>query len=369
MLLLAQNMMQQTQHFFRWWGYELGGIMPAWLRQVFYTPRPQLFIRLHNFQVDLFCFEQGVEKNLCHVYLHKEGIQCLNEFLLNHPEWVQATKILLLDAKQLLKTRLTLPLAAQENLAQVVSYELDRYTPFTSAQCYFSTRILGKNPAGNRLLVDLLFIARPRLDCYYQDLQAIGLNVDMIAHASDVNQYHTNTYVQPYNLLPAQYRRQERQDIARLNGLFAVCFLILTSMAIALPFWWQQKVLTDLQQQVALVRQQANAVETIKAETTSLLQVEQAVVELKQQAPVILNIIEQLSQLLPKDTWLRNFEYHDHKFMLQGLSASSSALINILEASPYFQQTALVSPVTRDSQEALDQFQLQTYLENAHGTQ
>ncbi len=78
-------MTKQIQHFFGWWFYELGLLVPRWLQHVFYTAKPQLFIRLHNYQVFFTSFEQGVEKNLLGFYLHKEGIQQLAEFLTAYP--------------------------------------------------------------------------------------------------------------------------------------------------------------------------------------------------------------------------------------------------------------------------------------------
>ncbi len=272
----------------------------------------------------------------------------------------------MLNPKQLLKTRLDLPLAAQENIAQVISYELDRYTPFTPEQCYFATQVLGKNTAGHRLILELLFISKPKLDHYCKTLQDLGLGLDIVAHASDGQRYRSNAHTLPYNLLPTAFQANQQQNFKQLKRILTICLLALMGIALGLPFWVQHNTLESLQQQVMVTRKQANEVEGIKAETTALLQAEQKIMALKQQAPVILNIIEQLSKLLPKDTWLRSFEYKDNKFMLQGLSASSSALIGLLEESPHFRQTTLVSPVIRDSQEALDQFQLETTLESSH---
>lgn len=369
MLLLAQNMTKQVQQFFDWWFHELGLLTPNWLRKLVSTARPQLFIRLHNFQVFITYYEQDIEKTLLEFYLHKEGIAQQAAFFKAHPQWQQATKILLLSPKQLLKTRLDLPLAAQSNLRQVISYELDRYTPFTPEQCYFAAHIVGKNSTGNRLMVELLFIYKPKLHLHCQTLSEIGLGANIIAHNSDAENYRANPYALPYNFLPNSLRNQQGQKLKQVKRLLLICFLALTGIAIALPFWAQQTTLDKLQQQVASAKRQALEVDSIETETTALLQAEQKIIALKQEAPMILNILEQLSKLLPKDTWLRQFEYAEHKFILQGLSASASDLIGLLEDSPYFKQTTLVSPVTRDSQEPLDQFQLETTLESVHDVQ
>lgn len=364
MFLLAQNMSKQVQHFFDWWFAELGQLIPQSVKKIVYTPQPQLLIRMHNFQILMSTFEQGIEKPLLDVYQHKEGAQQLRHFFKQHPEWQRASKLLLLNPKQLLKTRLDLPLAAQTNLTQVISYELDRYTPFTAAQCYFVTQIVGKNVTGSRLNVVLLFISKLKLLHHCKALAEMGLSVDTIAHEHDLERFRTNAKT-PYNFLPTQYHHHyQQQNLKLLKRMVMLCFLTLTGIAAGLPFWSQQNTLDSLQQQVTTAKKQAYEVEAIKTETTGLLQAEQDIIALKQQSPIILNILEQLSKLLPKDTWLSSFEYKKHKFILQGASASASGLISLLEDSPNFKQSMLISPVTRDAQQQADQFQLETTYES-----
>jgi general secretion pathway protein L len=49
-----------------------------------------------------------------------------------------------------------LPAEAESNLHQVMTYELDRYTPFNAGQVYFGFIKLG--PANNKALIHLLLI-------------------------------------------------------------------------------------------------------------------------------------------------------------------------------------------------------------------
>ncbi|NOT85907.1 MAG: PilN domain-containing protein [Methylococcaceae bacterium] len=366
MTLLVFNLATQWHRFWGWWLYELALLTPNWLRKLFSTPRELLFMRLHNFQVTFYRVLKGIEQPLASFYLHEEGKQAHLDFLKQHPEWQQATLILLLNARQLLKKRLDLPLATQENLAQVIGYELDRYTPFNGEQCYFTTQILGKNKARNRLALELMVISKAKLNGIIKELQYLGITADIMAHESDAQYYYSNAYTQQYNALPAEFRRKQTQNFKWTKRFLTLCFGMLAGIAIALPFWSQHQTLTKLQQQVAVAKHKALEIEGLQTETNTLLQAEKKIIRLKRQAPVILNVVEQLSKLFPKDTWLRSFEYTDNKFLLQGVSASSSALIGLLEKSPYFKKTTLVSPVTRNSEEKLDQFQLETHPESAH---
>jgi len=76
-------------------------------------------------------------------------------------------------------TCLELPRTARENLAQVVSYELDRFTPFSSADAYYDFKIIGEH-AG--LLKILLAAARAgKIDPYIGALKKEGLDVAAVA--------------------------------------------------------------------------------------------------------------------------------------------------------------------------------------------
>src|SRR3546814_1859861 len=54
---------------------------------------------------------------------------------------------LLLPSATVLRRPLALPLAARDNLLQVVAFEMDRQTPFTAAQVYYTVREIGRAPS------------------------------------------------------------------------------------------------------------------------------------------------------------------------------------------------------------------------------
>ena len=53
----------------------------------------------------------------------------------------------------LLKRTITLPLATEENIKDVVSYEIDRYTPFKKEDIYYDVKIQHRNKGDNKLTV------------------------------------------------------------------------------------------------------------------------------------------------------------------------------------------------------------------------
>jgi general secretion pathway protein L len=71
---------------------------------------------------------------------------------------------LLLDSRQILRRVLSLPLAAENKLREVVSFEIDRQTPFTLDQVYFEARVLGRNLQSKQCQVELIVLPKQTLE-------------------------------------------------------------------------------------------------------------------------------------------------------------------------------------------------------------
>lgn len=329
--------------------------------------RSPLLIRLNSHQVCFLSRAQDKEQTLAQFSLNHEGAQQREAFFTQNPQWQRAEKILLLGPKQALMRQLTLPIATQENLTQVIAYEIDRYLPYKTEEIYFLARLLGKNKEATLLNVELVCSPKDRLHQYCKTLQNWGQPLDaaIFDHGPQIA-IQNGDYSYSHNLLPPALRRQKPKAPAILINTLAAALLLLTLLTGALPLWLQANTLSDLQQKVQVAKQQAEEVDALKSDADAMLAIADKISILKQQAPSVLNILQQLSELLPKDTWLKNFEFSGNKVSLQGLTASTAALIGLLEASPYFQQTSFTSPVTQDSQAGLDRFQLDTLIEANH---
>ena len=55
---------------------------------------------------------------------------------------------------QVLRKKITLPAAVEENLGQALAYDLDRHTPFKPDEVYFDAVVIGRDPAKKEIRVD-----------------------------------------------------------------------------------------------------------------------------------------------------------------------------------------------------------------------
>ncbi|HDK38106.1 MAG TPA: hypothetical protein ENG92_03725, partial [Thiolapillus brandeum] len=124
--------------------------------------------------------------------LFQEG-RCLGKILLRNelidPSVVARLKpherplALLLPNDWVLQRTIVLPVAAQENLSQVISFEMDRFTPFSADQVYFDCHIGDREAGVDMFSVEVAVVPRKRLDDWLEHLRSAGIVVDKLSAA------------------------------------------------------------------------------------------------------------------------------------------------------------------------------------------
>ena len=82
---------------------------------------------------------------------------------------------LVLTPDQVMVKSITLPLATEENLREVVGFELDRHTPFTPDQAYYDVQILQRDPQHEKILVTLVVASKSEVAALLETLRRAGL--------------------------------------------------------------------------------------------------------------------------------------------------------------------------------------------------
>jgi len=59
--------------------------------------------------------------------------------------------------------------------------------------------------------------------------------------------------------------------------------------------------------------------------------------------------LNELSKLLPKNSWITSFALKDQSIDIIGMSDEASGLLQILDNSPHFRNAEFTAPITRDS--------------------
>ncbi len=352
---LNKNVKIELKPFLRWWGRELAFLIPAKIRQFFHAPHGAIIIRPIGEQFELNYEINGQQEFLKTVARDTSGAETVKNLILND-RFKNALFILRLSHREALSKTLNLPLAAQANVSQVVSYELDRYSPFKADQVYFATRVERIDTEAAQLIVQLLLAPRPLLETLYADCKTLGMSlhyVDVENCPNDLQQLHST-----YNLLPAHLQPKIANTPRRIIAGLLTLLAVLSVSSLALPVWLEYQAVEVLQTKIAKIDKDVKAVKTLQADMDALREENQLLINEKIATPNVVAILNEISRLMKDDSWLSYLQYSEGQLQLQGESPTASILLADLEASEYFAKANFASPVTQDKASGMERFQI-----------
>jgi general secretion pathway protein L len=363
MAKFAQPILSVLRDLLQWWIGELAAMVPQRLRRRLARTADRLVLLLGQSDATL-CLETRQElRTLGEIDLrseaepHQRVAAILRRHGLAHEiAGGRAAACVRLAADRVLHTTVDLPLAAEGNLDEVVSFELDRHTPFRADQAAFSHRVLERDPAAQRLRVELIVVPRPVID----QAVAIAARLQLDAHRVDIGDAAGNL-AGSGNLLPsrspvARSGGHERTLVYALGGALAA----LAAVAIYLPVHTMQRTADSLQEQFEAAKKAAVAAAALQKDIDVLRKDELFLVDRKRDRPTVSKLLFEATRILPDDTWLSEWQLAGTEMQLTGYAGSASALVNLLEQSKIFRNTTFQSPVVQDSKSGRERFHVAT---------
>lgn len=348
------------KRFFQWWARELAFLVPEKLRQLL---SDQTGILVFTAEADCFAvdYEAGAAEPLrVRLPFTDQGLEAWQQFSLQRPILDKAERVLRLTAHHALHKIVYLPIAAEENLAQVIGFELDRYTPFKAEQVYFAAKLLEKTDSG-QLKILLVFSPKPKLESALAQLQSLGVQPAWIDYDQAANDYVHDP--KPYNLLPVGQKQRSNKMGQWLHGLLSFVLLSLLVGTLLLPVWLESLVVDDLRDQLKSLEKDTRLVEAQQREMDAMLEETKHLFDIKNKTPSTVAMLNELSRLMKDDTWLNHLQYNVGQLQIQGQSPTASALIGVLEESEHFSQASFASPLTQDKTTGLERFQISVTVE------
>lgn len=350
-----KNVTIEIKPFLRWWARELAFLVPIKIRQFFHTPQTAIIVRSKGEQFELSYEINGEQKYLATVVRDISKAQAVKNLLAGE-RFKNAVFVLRLSNADALSKTVNLPLAAQANVTQVVSYELDRYSPFKAEQVYFATRIERVDTEAAQLAVQLLLTPKKHLESLYNDCKNLGITpsvVDVEDSPNDLQNLHS-----AYNLLPQNLQLKVKNTSRWIIGTLFISLILLGFSSLILPVWLEYQAVEELENKISKIDKEVKAIKNLQAEMDSLREETQLLINEKTAAPPIIVILNEISALMQDDSWLSYLQYSDGQIQLQGESKAASNLLADLEASDYFAKVNFASPVTQDKASGLERFQI-----------
>ena len=344
--------------FGEWWRRELAAAMPERLRRAFARGRARPVLAFDGSRATLWqASPANGEMRMVAVadiplYADSQSVEAAGRAAL--APLIGANRaapriIVALSPRASLRKTLVLPLALEEHLHQSLAYDLDRHTPFKPEELYFDAVVVDRDSVHNALRVDLAAARRALVDTVVQQAESFGARVvsvtvdpPAIASASRIN------------LLPED-RRDATPGWARWQIVLPAVLLVIGVLtALILPIWQKRAEAIALIELSEQARDRAGVSDRLRTELEQRVGDYNFALERKYAFPGIVQVLDDITRILPDDTWLTQLEIHSmrgkdaqREVTLRGESANAGRLVSLLEDSKLFTQAAPRSPTTK----------------------
>ena len=125
-------------------------------------------------------------------------------------------------------------------------------------------------------------------------------------------------------------------------------FMLVT--AAALPLVHKRQVIRQLEPQLAEARQQAEAAQALRKKLEALRVQSHFLVEKKRGSLLVVEVLNDITHILPDDTWLNTLDIRNNEVQIRGESSGAALLIPLIESSRVLSNARFRSPVTQNPQ-------------------
>lgn len=336
--------------FLQWWFDELRGLLPRSLSTTSPSSKSGLILNLRGEDTVL------IERTACHGEreldraggdeLKKSGLALASFGNRRYRKW---PIIVRLGGDLGLRKVVDLPLAARENLGQLLHFELDRLTPFKADDVCFAWRVLETDAENSRMQVELEMAPKAVVDRAMILVDKHGRKVDRV-------ELEGGTDRQSLDLMPSSVGvKPSKGWLRRLLPLIA---LGLGITAVMLPLNKQQRLLDQIEQDMAVVRAEAEESLAIREQLDGLAKKASFLATTKNKRATMTEVLAELTRAIPDHSHIVQLQIQGTSIELNGLADKASDLIAILDQSPMLASPQFRSPVTRDPRSNKERFQI-----------
>jgi general secretion pathway protein L len=258
--------------------------------------------------------------------------------------------VIALSPRTALRKTLTLPAAIEDHLRHAIAYDLERHTPYKPSEHYFVAIVTDRDHARNTLKVDLAAARRSIVDAALRQAESFGAQV--VGITIDPPRLAARS---PIDLLPDDRRLPSLRN-ARWQVLVPAILLAAGVLAaLVLPVWQMREEAIALTQATEEARQRAQVSDALRTDLERRVGDYNFALERKYAFPSTVQVLDDVTRILPDDTWLTQLELHtsrsgkevQRELTLRGESANAGRLVSLLEDSKIFSQSAPRSPTTK----------------------
>jgi len=343
--------------FFSWWGRELVALLPARWRALLAERSDALLIEHEDGALVLWrqAGERSAELGRIALAEPAEVQKSTYAQLRNGIDDPNLPQFFCIRSERTLRRSITLPAAAEDNLRQVLMFEMDRQTPFKAEQVYFDYRVGARTAADRNLQVELVVVPRAQLDSELAVLAASGAQLDGV----DCWQAGSGSRRAGLNLLPAERRVKRRNLQLRLNLALGAAALVLLVTVMLQSLANRESALAAMTQEVEKAQNEAKQATALRKTLEDTIGSANFLSRKKRDTPLMVDLLDDLTKRLPDDTYLERLSVDDkNRIEMQGLSSDASKLIALLQKSEVLTNPSVQGTIQPDPRTKKDRFNI-----------
>jgi general secretion pathway protein L len=353
--------------FFAWWFGELRACLPGAISGFLFGSDERLEVALDATEARFVLRRNGDARELGRFSLAASASTDVEKAagkLLKRGGASGEHVTLRLAAGQVLRPIVEVPIAAAENLREVLAFDMSRHTPFSADEVLFDFRVVGSDAELERLSIELLVARKRDVDAALALASVMKLSPDRIT-----GQVAGATRTDAFNLLPPAKRASPGRLVPRLVAAMTLVTLALAGVTLGLWYERKQQTLERFDARVAELRATTGETGVLEEKVARLLAVSGYLVDKKRRRPQMVEILDEVTRQLPDQHWLVSLSAREGAVQLTGYSDDPSSVLRLLENSELFSGARFTSPVTMDPRIGKELFNMVVTVARADGGQ
>ena len=142
------------------------------------------------------------------------------------------------------------------------------------------------------------------------------------------------------------------------NPWLAALLILLALAALTAPLVIKREAVVQLLPWVEKAKAAAETVDTVRRDLEARVDQHNYLLIKRQATPTVIQTLEELTRVLPDDTWVQSLDIKGNELLIQGETGSSVRMIGLFEQSSLFKDASFRAPLTKGQGSGMDRFQL-----------
>ncbi len=332
--------------FFEWWVSELKALVPLKYRENLFRDSKQVLITQRGAEGAVQIWRQN--KDLMELVEFDDSVRGkewwhqLNHYIASSDQETKVTY--LVSESDVLSREVAMPVVVINDIDSVLSFELDKYLPFTAADVAYDFRKGQVEEGSEKFPVLLTAVKKERIQEIVDQTENRGVKLSAI----DVNVgSDEGPAAMGVNLMPKSLRKKKDWTSLKWHaGLLALALLML-GFVMYTSLKNKRVKIQSLEYQVDELKKDARRAKMIETQLNESIQAANFLGNLKQNTPSRVLMIGELTQKIPVNTYLTRIMIDEEKLEVVGESDNANALVPILNQSELWYEPQIIGNVTQ----------------------